>query len=100
MPLNAIEMNPESGWGGGYIPTQKTGDSRFSALFATPGRIYPVVPDDSTDEGITETLALSLVERGLFVGVAAGGVVKAAPVPIVAAFDAKTEKNVAPSPAN
>ena len=65
--MDKIELNPDSGYPAHFLPVQKTGEANPTTLWVEPGKKYPVGPDDEPGEHIGETLAASLVERGLFV---------------------------------
>ena len=69
MPEKYVALAPD-GPHEAMIPVAVSGFDALSSLSMVAGRKYAVVPDVSSQAGVGETLANSLVERGLCVFVA------------------------------
>lgn len=75
------------------VPTTRLG--RPSSVFLLRGAVYPVLPDDSREDGIGETLARDLVVAGRCVPVGPRGGLHDAETPIVPAIPAEPNRTLA-----
>jgi hypothetical protein len=90
-PLTHITLAPDQPEG--EVPTTRLGQP--SSVFLLRGAIHTVLPDDSREQGVGETLARRLVEDGRCVPVGPRGGLKDAETPIAAIETAETPREPA-----